>query len=120
MIKGTIATVPAVHMMPSALAEAPSTPSSALSGTALLRDDFSRLPVGWLTYPYATQGPAIQENQWIDARARKFGQWSNGVADQDAWMISTEAATEVDSWVSGRIEQSRKAPDGRLKVRVSR
>ena len=28
--------------------------------------------------------------------------------------------TEVDSWVSGRIEQSRKAPDGRLKVRVSR
>jgi hypothetical protein len=93
MIKGTIATVPAVHMMPSALAEAPSTPSSALSGTALLRDDFSRLPVGWLTYPYATQGPAIQENQWIDARARKFGQWSNGVADQDAWMISTEAAT---------------------------
>ena len=28
--------------------------------------------------------------------------------------------TEVDSWVSGRIEQSRKAPGGRLKVRVSR
>jgi len=27
--------------------------------------------------------------------------------------------TEVDAWVSGRIEQSRKAPDGRLKVRVS-
>jgi len=28
--------------------------------------------------------------------------------------------TEVDAWVSGRIEQSRKAPAGRLQVRVSR
>jgi hypothetical protein len=39
------------------------------------------------------QNSAIQENHWIDARAHKFGAWSNGVADQDAWLVSMEAAT---------------------------
>lgn len=76
-----------------ALAGAPETHSKELPGNALLRDDFSHLPSGWLTYPLANQGPAIQENQWLDARAHAFGNWSNGVADQDAWMVSMEPAT---------------------------
>src|ERR1700712_1160034 len=89
MLKGTAAVGSMAGLAPGALA-APPTP--ALSGTVLLRDDFSKLPSGWLTYPLANQGPAIQENQWVDSRARPFGQWFNGVADQDAWMVSVEAA----------------------------
>ena len=62
-------------------------------GAVLLRDDFSRLPAGWLTFPVGVMNSAIQENQWIDAREHPFGAWSNAVADQDAWLVSTEAST---------------------------
>jgi rhamnogalacturonan endolyase len=93
MIKGAVASVPVAKIASIAFA-APTTPAStALSGTALVRDDFSKMTPGWLEYPMAVQGPAIQENQWIDSRAHKFGQWANGVADQDAWFSSMEPAT---------------------------
>jgi hypothetical protein len=67
--------------------------TGSASGTVLLQDDFSKLPARWLTYPMATQNAAIQENNWIEARAHRFGIWSNGVADQDAWLVSMEMAT---------------------------
>ena len=47
--------------------------TAAASETALLRDDFSKLPVGRLTHPLGVQSTAIQENQWIDARVHEFG-----------------------------------------------
>src|ERR1700744_188832 len=92
MLHGAIAAMPAAYLMPSALAFS-SQDGNAARGTLLLQDDFSKLPSGWLTYPVGVQGPAIQENQWVDSRARPFGVWSNGVADQDAWLVSTEGAT---------------------------
>src|SRR5580698_8354536 len=92
MLQGAIAAVPAAYLMPSSLATSSGSQAEA-SGTVLLQDDFSKLPSGWLTYPVGVQGPAIQENQWIDSRARPFGAWSNGVADQDAWLVSQEGAT---------------------------
>lgn len=92
MLKGTAAAGSMAALAPAALA---TPPTSAQSSTVLLRDDFSKMPSGWLTYPLANQGPAIQENQWMDSRARPFGNWFNGVADQDAWMVSVEAATDT-------------------------
>jgi len=93
MMIGAAIAVPAAK-----LAMAIGTPeahSLDLPGTALLREDFSKFAPGWLTYPFTTQGPAMQENHWIDARAHKFGQWNNGVADQDAWFVSTEFSTNT-------------------------
>jgi rhamnogalacturonan endolyase len=93
MILGAAATVPTAKL---AMAiGTPSAPTVDLPGTALLRDDFSKFAPGWLTYPFTTQGPAIQENHWVDARTHKFGQWSNGVADQDAWFVSMESSTNT-------------------------
>jgi hypothetical protein len=66
----------------------------ATSGSPeLFRDDFSNFRSGWLTRPFHGFQTAIQENHWVDARARTFGAWSNGVPDQDAWLVSMEAAT---------------------------
>jgi hypothetical protein len=59
----------------------------------LLQDDFSSFPSGWLTRPFHGFQTAIQENHWVDPRAHKLGAWSNGVPDQDAWLVSREAAT---------------------------
>ena len=92
MMQGALAAMPAVYLMPKSFA-LPAQDGMGAGGTVLLQDDFSKLPSGWLTYPVGVQGPAIQENQWIDSRARPFGVWSNGVADQDAWLVSQEGAT---------------------------
>jgi rhamnogalacturonan endolyase len=92
MMQGALAAMPAVYLMPKSFA-LPAQDGMGANGTVLLQDDFSKLPTGWLTYPVGVQGPAIQENQWIDSRARPFGVWSNGVADQDAWLVSQEGAT---------------------------
>ncbi len=99
MIQGTLAVVPAIAMAPMALSANGVAVESASGSTILLKDDFSKLPACWLTFPSGIEGnvpaPAIQENQWIDARADMFGDvWSNGVADQDAWLVSMEMATE--------------------------
>lgn len=94
-LSGAAASV--LSICPDILAFDPSASSAtaAASGNgSLLKDDFSGLRSGWLTFPFATQGPAIQENQWINERAHPFGVWFNGVANQDAWMVATESETE--------------------------
>ena len=93
MIQGTMVGVPAMAMAPSTFLQDTNAEVASSAGTVLLRDDFSKLPAGWLTFPVGMQNSAIQENHWIDARAHKFGAWSTGVADQDAWLVSMEAAT---------------------------
>ena len=93
MIQGAMAAVPAFAITASALIESAIAQDAPASDSVLLHDDFSKLPAGWLTLPVGVQNTAIQENHWIDARAHAFGAWSNGVADQDAWLVSTEAAT---------------------------
>ena len=93
MMQGTLVAMPAMGMMTSGLSLDSNAEAAADGGSVLLRDDFSKLAAGWLTYPVGVQNTAIQENQWIDARAHKFGAWSNAVVDQDAWLVSVEAAT---------------------------
>ena len=93
MIQGTLAAMPAIGMITSAFSFDANAETRSTGSTVLLRDDFSKLPSGWLTYPVGVQNTAIQENQWIDARAHKLGAWSNAVADQDAWLVSMEMAT---------------------------
>jgi len=89
MIQGSLA-ASSVAILPSAFSMAPSAHGIAGPGV-LLSDDFSKFPAGQLTHPIGQQGPAIQENQWIDSRARPFGAWSNGVPDQDAWSAAVES-----------------------------
>lgn len=67
--------------------------ASEPNAEVLLEDDFSKMPARWLTKPFPTQGPAIQENQWVTSRAYPFGKWFNGTPDQDAWMVSAESDT---------------------------
>ena len=93
VMQGTLAALPMSGMMAAAASPQAKADAAPAGGSVLLQDDFAKLPSGWLTYPMATQGPAIQENQWIDVRAHRFGAWSNGVADQDAWLVSSESAT---------------------------
>ena len=70
-MQGTLA---AIGMMTtSALSGRENAETAAASETALLRDDFSKLPVGRLTHPLEVQSTAIQENQWIDPRVHEFG-----------------------------------------------
>ncbi len=92
-MQSTLAAMPAMGMRIPAFPLDANSRSSSVSSTVLLRDDFSKLSSGWLTYPMGVQNTAIQENQWIDARTHKFGPWSNAVADQDAWLVSMEMAT---------------------------
>jgi rhamnogalacturonan endolyase len=99
MVQGALVAVPAIAMAPLTLSASGAGAESTGRSTILLKDDFSKLPARWLTFPSAIEGnvpaEAIQENQWIDARADKFGGvWSNGVADQDAWLVSMEMAAE--------------------------
>ena len=95
MIQGTLAAVPAMAIAPRVLSADARAVDGATGSTVLLKDDFSKLPSRWLTFPVGVQGPAIQENQWVDARADEFGGvWSNGVADQDAWLAAMEMADE--------------------------
>jgi rhamnogalacturonan endolyase len=95
MIQGTLAAVPAAVVVPTVFSLEGLAADSSSGGTVLLKDDFTGLPARWLTFPVGMQNSAIQENQWIDARADDFGGvWSNGVADQDAWLASVEMADE--------------------------
>ena len=101
MLQLTAAAAPAIGLRSSLFAQEAMPPQVAMpkpdpmpeGSTLLLEDDFSRLPAGWLTMPFATQGPAIQENQWIDARAHPMGNWFNGVANLDAWSVALESET---------------------------
>lgn len=99
MIQGTLAAAPAIAIAPSMLSAGSFAAEIGAGATILLKEDFSKFPARWLTFPSEIEGnvpaPAIQENQWIDGRADKFEDvWSNGVADQDAWLVSMEMADE--------------------------
>lgn len=95
MLQGMLTAMPAIPMAPALFTASAGAMEDAGGPSVLLKEDFSNLPARWLTFPVGVQGSAIQENQWIDSRADEFGDvWSNGVADQDAWLVSMEAATE--------------------------
>lgn len=65
---------------------------SALSAGAadLFRDDFSRYPPGWLSFPVGTLNPAIQEYHYLPHRGVPLGPWANAICHLDAWLAGDE------------------------------
>lgn len=56
----------------------------------LFRDDFSRFPPGWLTFPVGTLNGAIQEYHYLPDRGVPLGPWENAVSHLDAWVAGDE------------------------------
>src|SRR5215831_3723996 len=61
------------------------------SGDTLFYDDFSKLPVGRLSYPVGQLNGAIQEVHYLANRGVPLGPWSNVIGHLDAWLVSDEA-----------------------------
>ena len=59
-------------------------------GADLFRDDFSRFPPGWLTFPVGTLNGAIQEYHYLPHRGVPLGPWENAIAHLDAWVAGDE------------------------------
>ncbi|MGP8247788.1 MAG: hypothetical protein ACLQVN_25155, partial [Bryobacteraceae bacterium] len=65
--------------------------TGSLAGADLFRDDFSRFPAGWLTFPVGTLNGAIQEYHYLANRGVPLGPWANVVSYLDAWVVSDES-----------------------------
>ncbi len=70
-----------------ALAALVATPGGAAE---LFRDDFSRFPPGWLTFPVGTLNAAIQEYHYLPNRGVPLGPWENAICHLDAWAAGDE------------------------------
>ena len=56
----------------------------------LFRDDFSKLPAGWLSEPVGQLNGAIQEYHYLANRGVDTGPWFNPIVHEDAWIVSDE------------------------------
>ncbi|HAX43092.1 MAG TPA: hypothetical protein PLF84_03210 [Bryobacteraceae bacterium] len=56
----------------------------------LFRDDFSRLPPGWLSRPMGQLNAAIQEYHYVARRGVDTGPWANPIIHLDAWVVGEE------------------------------
>lgn len=56
----------------------------------LIRDDFSGLPPGWLSFPVGTLNAAIQEYHYLPNRGVPLGAWENAICHMDAWLTGDE------------------------------
>jgi hypothetical protein len=56
----------------------------------LFKDDFSRLPPGWLSQPVGMLNAAIQEYHYLPHRGVPTAPWENAIVHQDAWVVSDE------------------------------
>ncbi len=56
----------------------------------LFRDDFSKLPPGWLSSPVGMLNPAIQEYHYLAHRGVATGPWASAIAHLDSWVVSDE------------------------------
>jgi rhamnogalacturonan endolyase len=61
-----------------------------LPGADLFRNDFSRFPPGWLTFPVGTLNGAIQEYHYLANRGVPLGPWENAICYLDAWVAGDE------------------------------
>ena len=59
-------------------------------GADLFRDDFSRLPPGWLTSPVGTLNGAIQEYHYLPHRGVPLGPWAIPIGHLDSWIAGDE------------------------------
>jgi hypothetical protein len=62
-------------------------------GADLFHDDFSRFPVGHLTYPVDSVGGSIQEYHYLRNRGVPLGPWENSISHSDAWLIGEDDGT---------------------------
>jgi rhamnogalacturonan endolyase len=60
------------------------------SGDTLFYDDFSKFPVGRLSFPVGQLNGAIQEVHYLANRGVPLGPWSNVIIHLDAWVVSDE------------------------------
>jgi rhamnogalacturonan endolyase len=60
------------------------------SGADLFRDDFSRFPPGWLSFPVGQLNGAIQEYHYLPHRGVPLGPWENAICYMDAWVAGDE------------------------------
>jgi len=63
---------------------------ATLLGGDLFRDDFSKLPAGWLSSPVGTLNAAIQEYHYLPHRGVDTRPWENPIVHLDAWLVSDE------------------------------
>src|SRR5205807_975091 len=59
-------------------------------GTDLFRDDFSRLPPGWLSRPVGQLYGAIQQHHYLATCGVSHGPWANAICHLDAWIVGDE------------------------------
>ena len=76
---------PAAILLAAALGQ-----SSSARGGELFRDDFSRLPAGWLTRPIGQLNGAIQEYHYLAHRGVPLRPWANAICHLDAWAVGDE------------------------------
>jgi rhamnogalacturonan endolyase len=56
----------------------------------LFKDNFAKLPPGWLTKPVGTLNAAIQEYHYLPNRGVPLGPWDNAICHLDAWVAGDE------------------------------
>jgi len=56
----------------------------------LLRDDFSRFPIGMLSQPLGQLNPAVQEYHWLEKRGPSLEPWENAIIYLDPWSAGEE------------------------------
>jgi hypothetical protein len=56
----------------------------------LFRDDFSKFPPGWLTFPVGSLNGAIQEYHYLPNRGVPLGSWESPIAHLDSWIVGDE------------------------------
>jgi len=56
----------------------------------IFRDDFTRYPAGWLSYPVGVLNAAIQEYHYLPHRGVPLGPWAACVCHLDAWAVGEE------------------------------
>lgn len=64
--------------------------SAAAFGGELFRDDFSKLPPGWLSKPVGLLNGAIQEYHYLPHRGVPTQPWYNPITHNDSWIAGDE------------------------------
>jgi len=69
---------------------APSPQRMESSNRELLRDDFSKFPIGILSRPIGQLNPAVQEYHWLERRGPPLDPWENAIIYLDPWSAGEE------------------------------
>lgn len=64
--------------------------AAAAFGAEIFRDDFSKLPPGWLSKPVGLLNGAIQEYHYLSHRGVSTHPWYNPITHNDSWVAGDE------------------------------